>query len=643
MFKEIKIERFGLHDETAIAFDDAPVSLFVGANEHGKSTIRQAARFLLDGNIVDEELQTLIKKQLHHVFIRDGKAGSNLTVSGTVDVNGKAYALNRKQTKSAATGSPALDIDRDVLNCLFNTKHYPRMTTRDRAKLWFRVLGLQLDMEGLKKQIKKRVPGSSVLDPTDLGTIWLTYEKSGFDRAEGAAVEMRRQFKRDMEALPKEPPAATCQIEFVKDGEAEVKEIKFSDHTMEGVEAAIASEIRKVDEAIEARWKLEGRQAESSEHIRSALDNAAQNIERLEVEIKDLKKGSPELDVLAEKQKAALESWEAIREEIKELETEIQAIEALPDWSEDCPLYADVKCKSKTPIEKLLKDKRKAVGGLRRSRTAKQRNHDNLKADVEALTMEKNQAGENARIFIEKTQRLEYYRAEVARLEKLKKKAKPFGKNDRQKLRDFANDIGNGRGRIRAFEKLMDHLIIHEAATIKFEKATDAESDLQGKINAADEIAVALGSGPKGIRATMTKKARSTVNAILSAFDDLLGRSVVLDDNLSIKLGDVSYEEQLSHSARRRLGIAVQAAIAELTGLKFIAIDDLENLDPKQRNVVLKIGRWLGNDFDFQVWLFSSLGPREVDLIVDALPIPWLAAYHVANGKVEKLEKGQNA
>lgn len=644
MFDSLTIKNFGLHEATEIDFE-APVALFVGPNEHGKSTIRQAARFLLDGYVVDEELLTVLQKQLYGHFIRNPKdAGQarNLNVAGVVKVNGKNYDLTRKQTAKTASGSPALDLDRDVLNCLFNSKYYARMKTADRAKLWFRVLGLQMDLETLKKEVSKRVPSASVIDRRDLSAIYLYFEKAGFDRAETAAVEMRREFKRAIEALPKDPPAATTEIEFTKDGRPDVKEIKFSEHTMEGVEATLAHEKSQQLELQTARAKLEGRESQSAEYVRTALAEAFENIKELETEISGMKSTSPDLEVMAEKVDAAAEAWKAVRVECKDLEHEIGSIADLPDWSEHCPIYGDdVKCKSKTQIEKMLSDRRKSLGGLKRSRTSKLKKHDDLKADFERLAAEQNQAGESALLFVEKTGRLAYYQEDVRRLEKLKKDAKPFSTKDKEKLAGLARDIENVKNRRAALGILLDRLIAYHDAVAVVESAEKLESDLQGKINAADDLAVALGSGPKGIRASLTKKARSEVNALLTYFDKLLGRSVALDDNLAVTLGDVPYEHLLSHSARRRLGIAIQAAIASLTGIKFFAVDDLENLDPVRRNDMLATAINLAHNFKFQIWMLCSLGVREVELLQDALPIGGLEIFMVANGKVSKMEGKQ--
>lgn len=640
MFSQLKIERFGLHESTELDFE-APAILFVGPNEHGKSTIRQAGRFLLDGQIVDEELLTMVKKQLHGDFIRNAGKATNFEISGTTVVNGKVYALSRKQTKSKSSGSPALDLDRDVLNCLFNSKYYARMDPNARAKLWFQVLGLELGLEDLKKEIKKRVPSVSVLDQTEIGNIYLTFEKAGFDRAENAAVEMRRGFKRVLEKLPEDPPAGSCEIEFLKDGDVEIKEIKFANHSVDGVEQALSDARADLQKLKDERRKLEGRRSESADHIRSALTEALKNIEKLEVEVEDLKAASPELEVIDEKRKSILEEWESVREEIRELETEIETIEKMQDWTEDCPLYPDAKCRSKGQIEKILADKRKAAGGLKRSRTAKQRKHDQLKADLDELQSQRNQSGENARLYLEKTQRLAYYKAEVDRLEKLKKDAGAFSKPDAERLAGLDPEIANAEGRVHAYQNLFDKIVKYELNMETFDESQKIASDYQSKINAADELAVALGSGPKGIRATLTKKARSEVNELLGSFKVLLGRSVSLDESLSVAMDDVPYEHLLSHSARRRLGIAIQAAIAQLTGLKFFAVDDLENLDPARRNDMLAAAINLGKSGKFQIWLFCSLGDRETNLLIDALPIAGLEIFRVESGKVSKLE-GKN-
>lgn len=636
MFKELKIERFGLHEKTEFQFKQ-PVALFIGQNEHGKSTIRQAARFLLDGEIVDEELMSMVQKQFHGHFIRNKGSASNFLLTGTVWLNGKDHVLTRKRTNSATSGSPAAEINREILNCLFNTKYYPRMSINDRAALWFRVLGLELSMEDLKKEINKRIPSASVLPKTQLHPIFQIYEKKGFNAAEKDAVDLRRFYKRELETLPKLPPEKTAEIDFAKDGKTETKTINLTEHSADGVDAILANENARLNDLLEQRRKLEGAEANSIRYIRDGIKNARTQIKELTAEVEKLKTETPEIETLEAERTSTIEQWEAIRTEIQALETEIDAIEKLLPWTEDCPLYPGAKCRSKGQIEKIFEDRRKSLGGLKRSRTAKQRNHDALKKKIEEISQSKAAASENARLYFEKTSRLAYYEAELERLEKAEKDAKPFPKKDAEKLEAVKVKISNLAGRIDAYSDLHAKLLDYEAAVEEFTKKKEKESELQSQLNAADAIAAALGTGPKSIQAQLSKAARNRVNDVLKIFHSLLDRPVSLDENLAIQLGDVPYEHLLSHSARRRLGIAIQSAIAELTGLKFLAIDDLENLDPGRRNLMIATAINLARNNGFQVWCFSSLGTREVDLIRDGLPIESVDVYLVEFGRVSKL------
>lgn len=88
----------------------------------------------------------------------------------------------------------------------------------------------------------------------------------------------------------------------------------------------------------------------------------------------------------------------------------------------------------------------------------------------------------------------------------------------------------------------------------------------------------------------------------------------------------------LSKSEQLRVGIAIQAAIAKITGLKFLAVDEVDMLDQDNRELLTSSLLEALDQFD-QILLFCTVG----DVIPKNPGLPGLKMFWVEAGTVDEI------
>lgn len=190
--KRLKASAFaGLHDAD-ITFNK-PVSLFVGSNNQGKSSVRDAIAFGLTG-----KARALTKfKDVGNLKSNagNGQFGVDLEYE---DDSGAECEIHR--TKS----SISVGIDtRDILRYCLHPHEFIPLQARDRGRVLAEVLGGGMD-EITKAAIAKHIGN---VDETVLAQIKASnISVLNLDVFKAKVVELRREYKRDLSDLPKDPP-----------------------------------------------------------------------------------------------------------------------------------------------------------------------------------------------------------------------------------------------------------------------------------------------------------------------------------------------------------------------------------------------------------------------------------------------------
>lgn len=189
--KLLRAQSFLGLDEAEIEFDK-PVTLFVGGNNQGKSSVKDALLFALTG-----KARALTKfkdvnklRKLH---------GNGFEVGlDYLDDSGAPCAIVR----NGQTGGSGAD-GRAILRYCLNPVEFIALPARDRGAVLAEVLGGGLD-EIVKAAIVKHIGNVNQTVLAEIkgsGTNILDVEAF-----KSKTVELRRQYKRQLDSMPKQPP-----------------------------------------------------------------------------------------------------------------------------------------------------------------------------------------------------------------------------------------------------------------------------------------------------------------------------------------------------------------------------------------------------------------------------------------------------
>jgi hypothetical protein len=630
---EVGIKNLMLHGDTAIRINQ-PVSLFLGLSEQGKTTIPSAVRWALDENWIEPLSLTVLPKKDHGLLIRKGQKKAEVTVKMA---DGSEYA--RTRTPSAATGPKyAFKLSQDGLNCLFDSTYFYRMDSKTRAKMLFDLLGLNLTTEQTFSEAHNLLGDESAKmftasEWTRMKTAYATKELAG---ARDVVIEIRRECKRELDGLPREAPGHVFTIEYEKFGKKITKDIdiKAQNLTSEIVKTKIKDLRIARDGLVENLGKLEGGQRQSLEWIRNELEAKRKHLAEADKRIDGLKfDAAEELAKLDGQINKVKQEVEQTRERIRRLEYDLENIPTFEGGI--CPT-----CERKLTqaVEKNFKSKASSV----KSELDGQRIiHDNQMLELNGLTEKRAPIALGQTEYAELTSKRAVLREEIDRLEKSESDAQ-----ERVQQRDEAealkHDIEEMSGMLSGFELLQAELSGYDQRLAEYESAGKKTSDLEAKIAACNSLDTLFGTGNDSLVARLTSDARGRINKILDHFTKLLGRGVQLDEELNPVFSDSLSETVLSTSAKRRAGIAMQAAIAILSEFKFFVTDDSENLDTDLRRELVRCAMGLSKEFGLQIWILAALGKEELERTRKGFakqPIPGVQIFITEKGTIQEIVK----
>ncbi len=141
--------------------------------------------------------------------------------------------------------------------------------------------------------------------------------------------------------------------------------------------------------------------------------------------------------------------------------------------------------------------------------------------------------------------------------------------------------------RIRKGEMLRDRAVVYWRGVETHEKATIVKEALQADVTRLEALCEEL--GPKGARVAALAGSLGPFQAKVNEFTERFGWTVAFTvDPWGVDVNDRPVETY-SESEQFRIGIALQLAIAEVSGLSFAVIDRLDILDLKNRAEVAKM------------------------------------------------------
>jgi len=221
----------------------------------------------------------------------------------------------------------------------------------------------------------------------------------------------------------------------------------------------------------------------------------------------------------------------------------------------------------------------------------------------------------------------------MAAEKELEKLPKPSGSMDEANL-------GILTERIKAGEELLARANHIEGIQEAHEQQVSKRAVLEQEAEVLDALVKVL--SPKGLPGQILSQ---TIGPIETRANERLqeltgGRyqlSIQTDPDFAILVdhdGIQSDLDGLSASEKWRVGLVLQDAIAQLSGLRFLLIDGTDILDPENRALFMDALLQMAEDYD-QIIAFSTLGPAGVH--APEVPIPDLGLYLLKDGKVEEV------
>jgi len=244
--KRLKIQNFVGVPAADIEFQK-PVSLFVGRNNQGKSTIRDAIEFALMGKARAMSKFNEARNLVH------GDNGMLVELDSIDKETGEIRSIRRTVSTSGGTEANS------VLRYCLNPQEFIRLPAKERGKLLAGVLGGGMQ-DVIRDAIAEHIGN---IDENLLNEI----KRSGVDILDVDAlkkqvVECRRQYKRDRQELPEKPPLlADYELENGYDVEADRKKVaELGERISKGGEylasvrqnLQIKAELMDIEKAIEA-------------------------------------------------------------------------------------------------------------------------------------------------------------------------------------------------------------------------------------------------------------------------------------------------------------------------------------------------------------------------------------------------------
>jgi hypothetical protein len=152
---------------------------------------------------------------------------------------------------------------------------------------------------------------------------------------------------------------------------------------------------------------------------------------------------------------------------------------------------------------------------------------------------------------------------------------------------DMETAVTAWQGKIAVGEQKRKDAAAYQQASQAHETGLQAQRALQAEVNRLEELCAVL--GPSGVRVQALGSALQTFEEAVNLF--------TAPYNLTVKFQmepwDVIVNDRpvrtYSESQRYRIGIAIQLAVAGLSGLRFAVIDQLDVLDSKKRDVMVKM------------------------------------------------------
>ncbi|MFA5383968.1 MAG: AAA family ATPase [Eubacteriales bacterium] len=607
--EKLRLVNFGNYTDEEINL--APVSVFVGKNGAGKSTIKQAIEYLFTGRVNgvtdgsgrgSEQLIRTGEKSGYVAGVVDGRNISR-------EIPGKLQGMEEPP-------------NREVIAALMNTSKFLELPQKEQQSLLFSLLGLKFTAVRITELLLDWPKAG------DKETGYFKQSKAAVDAVGGPEVfeslykyfyserTAAKRLKQELSALAKDgdekddlPAGAWEAKEQIREELARLKKqrnelLKSLGEAGAGVKRkeVVQYDIKRLeDERQELQAKIDSVQvggARAEANYRESLDE-------------DLKKLDEAVQAKVAEQTKALKECAARRAVFEEHQ---KAVTVFSNDEVSCPVYPELACpgNSKAILKKIKEDLKNSAADLSASLT------NRAKIDEELQNLLKEQAAVNKMLQEQKDTiyDLEQDRKKLAELDKRigAFRTELEGLENAQSPAELQEEVDALGQRIANGDELVRKLDIRETneqyqADIK-EKASRAAEE----VDILEVLVEAF--GPKGIRVKLLTNVIDQLQARAAGRMELLTGGVyrveftpeitpvIFKNGIQVPL------RKLSTGERLLLGVVMQDILSGLTRLRLLVVDDANHLDQANKNALLGMMMQVRQDYD-TVIVMSVLGEVE--------------------------------
>lgn len=572
----------------------APINIITGANESGKSSIRDAIQWCLTGHA-----RGLKTHDQQAALIRDGAKAAEVTLTLA-----DGLAISRKKTpKTPASVTGPVPDDQVMASILCDPMAFLSLSDELRQQTLFKLIpGMNPTPEVICNKLAdiigqpfdEKTTALSIPEHAAIEQLGKLAATQGFKAAETEAIIKRRIAKRDRDDAKVEEP------------EPVYKTFTLPDIQQTEVEAGLSTLRTERDKLLQKRGKMEGE-----------LDK----VPAMEQELGDLVSNpiEPPEDGEIKEWQDALDINRPILEKLQKQVESLSSGKAPQFYPETCPVF---------PGPEVPCPKAKEVG-LPGREAPNPEKVKKLNADLQEQTEEIDRLEKGLYLAKAKqtahddyTKKLQELADKIAKMKEQQEQATATAGIDEQ----IATLDARRKTGYELLDAIRDFWRKKEAAEASQAKITEAEKE----IALYDALAKAL--APDGIPSALISEALGPVNQKLAFASGYLfpdcdeHEPLHLTEDLEVYRGITPYST-LSKSARYRVGIAFQVVLAQLAEARLIMVDECDILDPPNRSQLIDFLMAIRQDFD-TILCFATSDHANPS------PIPELQIWWIDNGKI---------
>lgn len=624
---DIKCENFLAWRDLTLDLPEK-ITVLVGRNGEGKSSLLDAIRAALTGTargIPRGEASTLASWGASSPWAVEiglsmgdvtGRIRRTATTLSAIRPAGEKVAIKQEQL-AAKIGDPR------ALDALLDTGRALAMTAADRKALVFRLAKVEVTDEQLRE---------AGLTAEDVRVHALA---GNWRKAETTAAEAKRAANRAAEEM------RTAPVEDPVVGAVRASEV--TDAVLDASRQMLERLVAEDRALVEAIGRAKGAAAVSVEALVRQRELAAGELAALdsataEAELKQLR---DKLPGVLEAAKTSFDALEAVKAgELEARQAAERAEDALEELREatrehSCPTCGHSHTAPQIPTSDEIAAADRALAEYRK---AAQTRHEAIAPAQEAWE----KADGRIRTIEARDREMTAPEGVIARARSARRTVERLDKEIAAAQRAAAaagGDIAGMEARLSTLRQrqetgrtLLAAVETYRAAQAGAEQTTERIQALRreaGEYERQERLC-----RPDGIQERLLAPALGPIRERLALWQTLLGYQLVLSDDfeVGIRAGEAVVPcSVLSKSEAWRAGIALADALAQLSGLRWLVLDDAEQLDGLRRAELLGLLAGIAGDYD-QVIVAGVVGDREPRQAPEGSGI---RVYVVAGGKAE--------